>query len=135
MPFNIQNLNPPVKFYYGRGKKEWVELRNIPLAEIRKIKKEVVKTEVEYWRPEGSTERPFRYEVDNSDTDKLDQMLWDYQIVNWCIKTPSGEDIPCTLENKLLMMGESTEFLEWVLDCLKTLAEDETKRKKDQEKN
>jgi hypothetical protein len=135
MPFDIGNLNAPVKFYYGKGKKEWVELRNIPLSEVRKIKETCVTTEVEYWRPDGSSERPHRYEVDKSDIQKLDSMLWDYQIADWCLLDNDGNAIDCTLENKLLLMGHSTEFLEWVLDCLKTLAEDEQKSKEDSEKN
>ena len=136
MPFDISNLNPPARFYYpGTKKAEWVELRNIPIAELRKMRKATVERISEYYQPNDSKEQPFRYEVEKLDEDKFNEMLWDYQIVNWKIIDPNGKDIPCTLENKLLMMGHSSEFAEWVVKCLNQMASDEEKDKEKSEKN
>ena len=134
--FDINNLNPTAKFYWpGSKKTEWVELRNIPIAEIRKLRKKTVTKEVEYYKVDNSDEKPFRYEVEKIDDDRLNEILWDYQIVNWHILDPDGNEIPCTLENKLKLMGYSTEFADWIIKCLNQLAADEKKRLERLEKN
>jgi hypothetical protein len=134
--FDINNLNPTAKFYWpGSRKKEWVELRNIPTAQLRKMRKETVRQEIEYHRPDNSSEKPFRYEVDKVDDDKLFDAMWDYQIVNWRIVDLDGNEIPCTTENKLLMVGNSKEFADWIVKCLNQLAIDEIKKKEKSEKN
>jgi hypothetical protein len=134
--FDINNLNPTAKFYWpGSRKKEWVELRNIPTAQLRKMRKETVRQEIEYHRPDNSNEKPFRYEVDKVDDDKLFDAMWDYQIVNWQIVDLDGNEIPCTTENKLLMVGNSKEFADWIVKCLNQLAIDEIKKKEKSEKN
>jgi len=136
MPFDLKNLNPAVKFYYpGTRKAEWLELRNIPIGELRKMRKRCVKQTVEYYRPDDSKGQPYRYETEDIDDDKFNEMLWDYQIVSWKIIDPEGKEIPCTLENKLLLMGNSTEFADWVVKCLNKLAKDSEKKKEDSEKN
>ena len=135
MPFDIKNLNPAARFYWGNGKKEWVELRNVTVKQLRNIRKETVKKTVEYYRPNESDAKPFRYETDEIDHDKMDELLWDYQIVNWCITEPDGKEIPCTLENKLLMMGNSDKFANWVIECLNQMATDEKDQKEKSEKN
>jgi len=132
MPFDLQNLNPAAKFYWGKDKKEWVELRNIPVGELRRIRKETIKRNIEYYRPDQSKEKPFRYEIDDLNEDRLNELLWDYQIVNWHIEDPDGNEIPCTLENKLLLMSNSTEFAEWIIERLNQLVSDEKKNKKKQ---
>jgi len=134
--FDIDNLNPVARFYYpGTGKKEWVELRNIPTSELRKLRKKVIRQEVEYYRPDNTNEKPFRYEVDKIDDEKLFDEMWDYQIVNWKIVKINGEEIPCTKENKLLMVGNSKEFADWIVKCLNQLAIDEEKKRDKSEKN
>lgn len=135
MPFDLDNLNPAVRFYWGGGKKEWVELRNIPVVELRRIRKEITKKTVEYYRPEESDIKPFRYESDEMDEDKLNELLWDYQIVNWNIEDTDGKKIDCTLKNKLLLMGNSSEFADWIIQCLNQLASDEKTRREKSEKN
>ena len=141
MPFDLKNLNPTARFYWGSGKKEWVELRNIPIGVLDKIRKETISRNVEYYRPEDLDEkdrqnfRPFRYEVKKVNEDLLNELLWDYQIVNWNITDPDGNEIPCTKENKLLLMGNSAEFADWIVRCLNQMASDEIKRKEKSEKN
>ena len=135
MPFDLENLNPSARFYWGDGKKEWVELRNISMKQLRKIRNEAVKKTVEYYRPEESDIKPFRYENEDVDHDKLDELLWDYQITDWRIVNPDGKEIPCTLENKLLLMGNSTKFADWVVKCLNQLASDEKAQREEAEKN
>jgi len=134
--FDIDNLNPVARFYWPASKKtEWVDLRNIPIAEIRKLRKQAVAKNVEYYRPDNSEEKPFRYEVESIDDEKFNEILWDYQIADWHILDLNGEKIECNLENKLKLMGHSIEFAEWVVKCLNQLAIDEQKKKEKLEKN
>ena len=77
MPFDIKNLNPAARFYWGKGKHEWVELRNVTVKQLRNIRKAAVKKTVEYYRPDDSDVQPFRYETDEIDHDKMDELLWD----------------------------------------------------------
>jgi len=136
MPFDLKNLNESARFYWPESNKtEWVDLRNIPIGEIRKLRKIAVKKEVEYYRPDNSDERPFRYEVENIDDEKFSEYLWDYQISDWHITDPDGNDIPCTLENKMLLMSNSMEFADWVVNCLNQLGEDNKKMQDTLEKN
>ena len=62
-------------------------------------------------------------------------LLWDYQIVDWNIVDGDGKKIKCTKENKLLLMGNSAEFVNFVVDSLNQLAKDEQKRREKSEKN
>jgi len=132
MPFDIKNLNPPARFHYNED--EWVELRTMPLDEVRKIRKKVFKKNIEYYKADG-IERPFRYETEEIDDDKLNELLWDYQIVNWNIKEPDGKEIECNKANKLLLMGNSPEFSEFIVKSLNQLAQDEEDRREKSEKN
>lgn len=133
MPFNLKELNPTAKFYCN--KKEWVELRNIPPSEIRNMRRECRTEEVEYYQPEGYEGQPYRYEVAKVDDDKLFDMMWDYQIVNWYIVDADNNEIPCTKENKLIMMTESVDFADFIVQSLNKLAKDTKLQREKSEKN
>jgi len=135
MSFNLNNLNPSVKFYWDKSKEEWIELRNIPIGELRRIRKETVTKEVEYYRPAESDIRPFRYEAEEINEEKMSELLWDYQITDWHFKDAEGNVIPCTLENKLLLLNNSTEFMDRIIKWLNQLAGDAEDIKEKSEKN
>ena len=135
MSFDLNNLNPSVRFYWDNSKKEWIELRNVPIGELRRIRKETIKKEVEYYRPDESDIRPFRYESEQIDEEKLNELLWDYQITDWYFEDADGGAIPCTLENKLLLINNSTEFTDRIIKWLNQLAADTKDIKEKSEKN
>jgi hypothetical protein len=132
MAWNLKNLNPPARFHYN-DTEEWIELRNVSIAEVRKIQKETTQKRVDYFAPEKG--KPHRFEFEEKDEDKLFELLWDTQIVAWNLLDDKGNKIPCNKKNKLLLMGNSTEFSTWVVDCLNQLAKDELEKKENEEKN
>ena len=135
MPIDIKHLNAPAKFFYpGSRKKEWVEFRTIPMSRLRSWRKETIEPKVEYHKVDD-VERPFRYETEDVDDDKLFELMWEWQIVAWNIKDAENEDIPCNKENKLLLISNSLEFSDFALKSLQELSEDEVKRREKSEKN
>lgn len=133
MPFNLDELNPSAKFYYNDT--EWVELRLPPISKIKEFRRQCFKTKAEYYRPKNFKGKPFRYEVEDVDDEKLNELLWDFQIVNWHLEDDKGRTITCDKDNKLLLMGNSAEFAEFVVDSLNQLSEDNRKRREQSEKN
>ena len=135
MPFDLKNLNPAVRFYWGEDKVEWVELQALTGKQIAEFRKATSQKKVEYWRPQGSGEKPFRYEFTDTNDELFNEMFWDTQIVSWNLVDPEGKEIPCSKENKLLLLGNSNEFATWIMKCVTQLNEDNSKRIKDAEKN
>jgi hypothetical protein len=132
MPIDIQNLNPSAKFFFDKD--EWVELRTIPMSELKEMRKKVVTDKVEYYQPDGKGQ-PYRYEVEDVDDDKIFEMMWDYQITDWNIVDKEKKKIPCNTENKILLISNSVEFSDFILKSLKQLGKDNDKRRKKSEKN
>jgi len=133
MPINLKSLTAPSRFFWAGSDDEWVDLRNVTLAEFKKIRAMTVTQRAEYHQVDKS--KPFRYEVEDTNSDLADELLWDYQIVDWNIVDGEGKKIKCTKENKLLLMGNSSEFVNFVVDSLNQLAKDEKKRLDKSEKN
>ena len=133
MPIDLKSLTAPSRFFWPGSDDEWIDLRNVTLAEFKKIRGSTVTTRAEYHQVD--TAKPFRYEVEETDSDKADELLWDYQIVDWNIVDGDGKKIKCTKDNKLLLMGNSSEFVNFVVDSLNQLAKDEKKRLDKSEKN
>lgn len=134
MSINLKRLTAPSRFFWPGSEDEWIDLRNITLAEFKKIRAATVSKRAEYHQiKEG--DKPFRYEVEDTDEDKSDELLWDYQIVDWNILDGDGKKIKCTKENKLLLMGNSSEFVNFVVDSLNRLAIDDVKQREKLEKN
>ena len=132
MPFNLKSLTAPSRFFWP-GSDEWIELRNVTLAEFKAIRKQTVTKRAEYHQI--NNEKPFRYDVEDTDEDKADELLWDYQIAAWNIVDDNGKKIKCTKENKLLLMGNSSEFVTFVVKNLNQLAKDDAARQEKSEKN
>ena len=100
-----------------------VQLRTISVADFKAIQKQTVKKKVDFKRVDGIAGR-FEYEA--VDQDLQNELYWDVVIVSWeGLTDKNGKDIPCTRENKTLLMTRSKKFLEFVVESLKTLAEDE----------
>jgi len=133
MPIDLKKLTAPSRFFWPGSDTEWIDLRNITLAEYKKINAQTVQKRAEYHQVNDA--KPYRYEVEDVDSEKADELLWDYQIVDWNIVDPDGKKIKCTKDNKILLMGNSAEFVNFVVDSLNQLADDEKKRREKSEKN
>ena len=57
--------------------------------------------------------------------------FWDEAIVDWDIKTPDGEQIPCNAENKYKLVTGDQRFLRYANKCLQLISG----VKEDEEKN
>lgn len=110
-----------------------VQLRTISVADFKAIQKQTVKKKVDYKRVEGM---PGRFEYEAIDQDLQNELYWDAVIVGWENFTDkNGKEIPCTKENKVLLMSRSKKFLEFVVESLKTLSEDEAAQQEIERKN
>lgn len=144
MPFDINDLNPGEWFEYpgDTNPPERIKLRFPDNTKLKEINKQTVKTEVEHVQPRKKSgkidgRRPMQrieYEV-VTDEQLRERLLIDYVIVDWEIRTPAGEAIECTTDNKMKMMFGSVEFNNFVNDCLETLKSEAEKESEDREQN
>jgi len=147
MPFDLENLNPSAWFTVpdektGEPTHEKLCLRLPSVDLMDRINKETTKKTVEYRHPLKENGRPDlrkplqRIEFEEViDPNKRTNMLWDHIIVDWEIYTPQGERIPCTTENKVLMMKGSSRFASLVNEYMDEMQKAEEEHKKDLEKN
>ena len=123
MPFDLSNLNKGARFFWDKGEKdEWVELRALPIDELKKIRKQCVKKGIEYKNNKRGVINRIEFEETNEDL--FNELMWDYVITAWRVVDPKGKEIPCTKANKLALMGGSIEFAKWVTESLEKLNED-----------
>lgn len=144
MPFDIENLNPGEWFEYPGDTKlpERVKIRLPDAKTIKDVDAATLKKEVEHVQPRkksGKIDRRqqlqrIEYEV-CKDEDEREKLLIDEIITDWEIKTPDGDDIPCTTENKIKMMYGSVEFNNFVNDKLEYLTDTKAGHDKGEEKN
>jgi len=120
-------LNPGVTFdFEGSGK---MTFRVCAGDDFRNIRKQTLKKKVEYKNGQ-------RFQIEVIDEDLENQLLWDFCIIGWeNFFDASGNPIPCTKENKILLMGKSIKFSRFVLDCLNKIAEIETEQSEVERKN
>lgn len=110
-----------------------VQLRTITAADFKAIQKQTVKKKVDYKRVEGA---PGRFEYEVTDQDLQNELYWDAVIVAWeNLTDKNGKEIPCTKEYKVLLMSRSRKFLDFVVEGLRTLADDETTQAENEQKN
>jgi len=126
MPFDLDNLNPSTRFNYND--EEWVELRICAGEDLDRIHKQTRKKVKEY-------KHGVRYVWEDINDDLEIELMNDFAITNWHLVTPTGEDIPCTKEDKNLMMRRSVEFASFVTSCLQKLNEKFSLFQEEQEKN
>jgi hypothetical protein len=123
--------NPGVWFDMEGGGR--VQLKTLAAEDLKAIRKQSAKKRVEYKRIEGKAER---FDVEDVDEDAQNQLFWDHVIMSWeKFFDSKGEPIPCTKENKVLLMQRSIKFARFVTEALRTLSEDETAQAEATEKN
>ena len=110
-----------------------IQLRTISVADFKAIQKQTVRKKVDYKKIEGT---PGRFEYEAIDQDLQNELYWDAVIVGWENLIDKNEKpIPCTRENKTLLMTRSKKFLEFVVESLKVLAEEEAAQQETERKN
>ena len=129
MPVDLKNLNPAVRFHYPDDDgKEWIELRSMPLSEMRKLRSKAVTRKAEYYKGR-------RYDYEIIDEDMMFEALWDYQISGWYIFDSSGKEVQCNKKNKLLLMDNSREFFDFVTVSLDKIEASDQEKAEIEEKN
>lgn len=131
MKFNLKDPNPGAWFDLVEGKPEEgrICLRQLNHDAARALEKQTTKRQVEYKKGQ-------RFEYTDSDPDLYTELLWDYCILDWQgIEDEKGKPIPCTRENKVVLMRGSLEFQRMVAEGLDRLSADFEERKKALRKN
>jgi hypothetical protein len=112
--FNLKNLNPGTWFDFKDGGR--VCLRVCAGGDLRTIRKQTVTIKKE-WK-DGK-----RVIDEDVNTDLQNELIWDFCIVDWeKFFDVEKKPIPCTKENKLLLMDKSIKFSSFIGDCLLKLA-------------
>ena len=110
-----------------------VELRTLSYDVLKKINKQSTRKKVDFKKVEGT---PGRFEYEEVNEDLQNELFWDYCIVSWENLFDSKEkEIPCTKDNKVLLMTKSVMFAKFISDSLQILTESETKQAEALEKN
>lgn len=122
----------PAKWFEMEGGGR-VQLQTVSADAFKAIQKQTVKKKVDFKKIEGT---PARLEYDEVNTDLQNELFWDAVIVGWENLFDKGKKpIPCTKENKVLLMTRSAMFTKFVADSLKALSEDEVKEAEQAGKN
>jgi hypothetical protein len=110
-----------------------VQLRSLSISDWKDIRKKTVTKKIEYKRVEGKAERFVAEDVNN---DLENELFWDAVIVAWeNLYDVKGKEIPCTKENKIMLMEKSKKFAAFIAESLNTLTEQETAQIEVSEKN
>jgi hypothetical protein len=129
MRFNLTDLNPPAWFDHPDHEGSRICIRVLSSAILEKINKKTMRMKVEYRRGQ-------RFEAEQVDEKKRNELTWTYCIVDWeGIYDENGTEIECTDENKILLMQNAPTFTRWMGDSLETLNEEGAQRLEGAEKN
>jgi hypothetical protein len=114
----------------GGGK---VQLRSLTAEGWKAIRGQSVKVLPEYRKLDGKWER---FEVEKKDDELQNKLFWDAIIVGWeNLYDGKGQEIPCTAENKTLLMLTQPKFSRFISECVEVLTKDESARAEASEKN
>lgn len=124
--FSMKDPNPGVWFKFDENDSESGEISIRPMnaAKRREIQKRCVKNRVEYKHGQ-------RFEYTETNDELFSEMLWDYVIADWTkLEDDDGKAIPCTKENKCMLMLENVGFAQFVGNCMEIVNEDIEERMK-----
>ncbi len=137
MSFDLDDLNPPKRFFWPDSEKvdpetgavshdEWVDLRLASDEDIRAFRRKTgIKEKIEHVvNPE--TRAVNRVVGSNFDEDKarrLGDEVTDFCISDWRVVSRDNAEIPCTRENKLKLVNGSPVFAKFIEECLNSLRE------------
>jgi len=110
-----------------------VQLKTLSSEGWKAIRAKSVKVVPEYQKLDGKWER---FEVEKKDDDLQNNLFWDAVIVAWeNLLDGKMQEIPCTAENKTLLMLTQPKFSKFIGECVETLTKDESARAAASEKN
>jgi len=113
--FNMVELNPGTWFDVEGGGR--ICLRICGSDKLREIRKQTVKKKIEY--KQGG-----RFVYDEVNEDLQGRLIWEYCIVNWeNFFDADGKPIPCNIDTKNALMGNSPMFSKMVTANLTKLAD------------
>ena len=140
MPFDLTDLNPAVKFdnpFDPKGK-EWIMLRLASDDDNKNFFSTVGVKEKVYWKTNPQTrsmQRVKDFDPTPEERDMFNDEVWDFSITDWLLYDTKGEEIPCTRDNKSMLMRKSPKFASWIASCLEELRESIEITKAELEKN
>jgi hypothetical protein len=123
--------NPGVEFRFDDDDAEsgriWI--RPLNQAKRQEIQRECIKRRDIYRNGQ-------RYEVTDTDDEKMSRLIWDYSIERWDgLEDEEGNPIECNPENKAKLMLENVGFALFVGTCLERVHMDMEARVEAAEKN
>lgn len=111
MLISLKKLNPTMKFNFfdDDPSQGGMELRVPPRSVLDEITEQVTK-------PETKTIKGSFFPSTKTDKDLEAQLMYDYQIVDWwgIVDVDTGEEIPCTKENKFKLCYGNPYLSRWV---------------------
>ena len=126
-------LEEPQGVFFDMDDGGRVQLRTMTADGWKAIRKQTVKKKVDFKKVDGT---PGRFEYEDINEDLQNELFWDHVIIAWeNFFDGKGLEIPCTKENKALLMLRSAKFAKFVGDSLKTLADNEAEQAERSEKN
>ena len=129
----VINLEERISTWFEMDGGGRVELRTLSYDALKKINKQSTRKKVDFKKVEGT---PGRFEYEEVNEELQNELFWDHCILAWENLYDSKEvEIPCTKENKVLLMTKSAQFAKFISDSLETLNKDESAQAEAAEKN
>ena len=129
----VINLEERISTWFEMDGGGRVELRTLSYDALKKINKQSTRKKVDFKKVEGT---PGRFEYEEVNEELQNELFWDHCILAWENLYDSKEvEIPCTKENKVLLMTKSAQFAKFISDSLETLNKDEAAQAETAEKN
>ena len=131
MKFDLNELNPGVFFSFDENEdgEGGVTIRLANGKTLDEINKACIKKKVEFRRGQ-------RHEVIIDNDELRSKMLWEYVIIDWKgLYDQDGKEIPCTKENKIMLMQGSVKFSSFIGNCVEKLTEETEAYEGNLEKN
>ena len=129
----VINLEERISTWFEMDGGGRVELRTLSYDALKKINKQSTRKKVDFKKVEGT---PGRFEYEEVNEELQNELFWDHCILAWENLYDSKEvEIPCTKENKVLLMTKSAQFAKFISDSLETLNKAEAAQAETAEKN
>ena len=129
----VINLEERISTWFEMDGGGRVELRTLSYDALKKINKQSTRKKVDFKKVEGT---PGRFEYEEVNEELQNELFWDHCILAWENLYDSKEvEIPCTKENKVLLMTKSAQFAKFISDSLETLNKAEAAQAEAAEKN
>lgn len=140
MPIDLQNLNIGKRFFWPESgdAEEWVEFRLVPDEVNREFFKQIgikPSRQVVFDNKSRQAQIVKDFELNDKQQEQFFELTWDYSISKWYFVTPDGDEIPCTKENKMLLMKNEPRFSVWANQCVDSMKDALQDVSKSAEKN